>query len=244
MSFLIFDIETRVDKALVRSTQYRAEEVSEQQAYERMRTELLDQSEGRSEFFPLSYHVPISIALGTAGTDHVLQHVEVLKADEVGEADVVRMFWERLEAFDDTVVSFNGRNFDLPVLELQALRHGCVAPRYFNERNGVRARFGRHYDLYDFFTNGGAVRVRGGFDLLAQLAGLPGKGDIAGGDVQALWESGQWDAIHRYCARDVIQTYFLFLRVECLRGRLSRQRLCEVEAATRAFRAQLGAAPG
>ncbi len=241
MSFVVFDIETRVDKALLRTTQFRGEEVSDQEAYDRLRAELRGQSEGRREFVPLSYHVPISIALGTAGADYVLREVEVLKADELGETGVVRRFWERLESFEGTLVSFNGRNFDLPVLELQALRHGCVAARYFNERNGLRARAGRHYDLYDFLTNSGAVRLRGGFDLLAQLVGLPGKGDVAGADVQGLWEAGRWHEIHRYCVRDVIQTYFLLLRVEHLRGRLSGERLHEVEAATQAFREQLAA---
>ena len=43
-------------------------------------------------------------------------------------------FWRRVENFPGTLVSFNGRAFDLPVLEMQALRYGCQAPRYFNEK--------------------------------------------------------------------------------------------------------------
>ena len=31
----------------------------------------------------------------------------------------MRAFWEHLEGFDGTLVSFNGRGFDLPVLELR-----------------------------------------------------------------------------------------------------------------------------
>ena len=152
----------------------------------------------------------------------------------------MQAFWARLEAFDGTLVSFNGRGFDLPVLELQALRHGCSAPRYFSERNGLRVRFGRHFDLYDWFINAGASRLRGGLDLVAKLVGLPGKGEVSGADVQMLWERGQWEQIHHYCRDDVLQTYFVFLRVEHLRGRLSAEQLSRVDAATGQYRSLLG----
>jgi hypothetical protein len=194
---------------------------------------------GGSDFFPLAFHVPISVALGRAGDDHVLHGLEVLGADTLGEAGLVRAVWEQLEGFDGTLVSFNGRGFDLPVLELQALRHGCAAPRYFGERDGLRARFGRHCDLYDWLTNSGATRVRGGLDLVARLVGLPGKGEVSGADVQVLWQRRRWEQIHRYCRDDVLQTYFLFLRVQHLRGRLSAAQLAEVETATHAYRVLL-----
>jgi predicted PolB exonuclease-like 3'-5' exonuclease len=42
--------------------------------------------------------------------------------------------------------------------------------------------------------------------------------------VQELWEGGRLAEIHEYCRRDVIQTYYLFLRVELVRGRLTAER--------------------
>jgi hypothetical protein len=235
MSILVFDMETRVDKALLRRVHFRGQALSDDEAYERMRDELGWATGG--DFFPLTYQLPVSIALASAGDDHVLRGVEVLGADTLGERALVEEFWKRLDAFDGTLVSFNGRGFDLPVLELQALRHGVSAPHYFGDRNGLRARYGRHCDLYDWLTNGGAARLRGGLDLVAKLIGLPGKGDVSGADVQVLWERGGWEQIHRYCRDDVLQTYFLFLRVEHLRGHLSAEALAQVEAATREYRA-------
>jgi hypothetical protein len=236
MSFLVFDMETRVDKGLLRTVQYRGEALSEDAAYERMRDEL--RRDG-GDFFPLTLQVPISIAFGEADDDHVLQRVEVLGADALGEAGLVRAFWARLEAFEGTLVSFNGRGFDLPVLELHALRHGCSAPRYFGERNGLRGRMGRHCDLYDWLTNLGASRLRGGLDLVAKLIGLPGKREVSGADVQVLWERGRWAEIHRYCRDDVLQTYFILLRVAHLRGHLSAEQLAHAEMVTRSYRAEL-----
>jgi hypothetical protein len=239
MSFLIFDIETRIDKALVNACLFRGQGLSDEQAYERMREELRLQSEGRSDFFPVPFHVPVSIVLAHAGGDYALQSVTVMKVEQLGERGMVGGFWKRLEGFDGTLVSFSGRTFDLPVLELRALEHGIAAPRYYNERNGLRARFGRHFDLYDFLCNGGAVRLRGGFDVVARLAGLPGKGETSGSDVQRLWEEGRLEEIHRYCAEDVLQTYLLLLHVELLRGRIGAARLRELETAARGRHAEL-----
>ena len=236
MSFLVFDIETRIDKTLLRQVEFGDSLLSDSEAYERMRSELQERG---TDFFPVTYHVPVSIVLGRVREDHVLENVQVLPADTVGEAEIVRRFWSTLEAFDGTLVSFNGRAFDLPVLELQGLRWGCAASRYFSERDGLRARQGRHHDLYEFLANGGLVRLRGGFNLLSQLVGLPGKGSVRGGDVQQLWETGRYDTIHRYCRRDVIQTYYLFLHIERLRGRLLPERVAQIVEATGAFRAEI-----
>lgn len=241
MSFLVFDMETRVDKGLLRAVHFRGEPLGDDAAYERMRDEL--RRDG-GDFFPLTLQVPISIAFGEAGDDYVLQRVDVLGANTLGEAGLVRAFWSRLEAFEGTLVSFNGRGFDLPVLELQALRHGCSAPRYFGERNGLRGRGGRHSDLYDWFTNGGASRLRGGLDLVAKLIGLPGKQAVSGADVQMLWERGRWADIHRYCRDDVLQTYFILLQVAHLRGLLSAEQLAHAETATRSYRAELADGAG
>jgi predicted PolB exonuclease-like 3'-5' exonuclease len=192
----------------------------------------------------MTFHVPISIVYGRVDDDYVLREVCDLRAEREGEDGMVRAFWAELERFDGVLVSFNGRGFDLPVLELQALRWECSAPRYFGERDGFRARYGRHFDLYDFLTNHGATRLRGGFDLVAKVSGLPGKVGTSGADVQRLWETGEHDAIHRYCRRDVIQTYFLFLRVEQLCGRLSAEDRTRAEAASAPFRQELDSDSG
>lgn len=236
--FVIFDVETRIDKALVRTVLHRQTTLGEEEAYEQTRADLVARRASGSDFFPLAFHVPVSVAIGEVDAARVLRAVHVLGADTFGEAGLVTEFWRRIEALEGTLVSFNGRSFDLPVMELAALRHRCCIPRYFET---LRDATDAHYDLYDVITNGGAFGVRGGFDLLAQLIGLPGKGAVDGSNVQALWEAGQLADIHAYCRRDVIQTYFLFLRVELMRGRLSAAEHAAALAATAGFRAELDA---
>lgn len=239
MSYLVFDVETRIDKALLRQVLFPHENIDDEQAFRSAREQVRRETDGRTDFLAASFHVPVSIALGYTSREGVLEEVTILKADRMGEAGIVRDFWRRLDAFSGTLVSFNGRGFDLPVLEWQALRHRCSAPRYFGERNGFRVRFGRHFDLYDFLTNHGAARLRGGLNLLARLLGLPGKVDVSGADVERLWQRGDFESVHRYCARDVIQTYFLLVHVEHLRGRLSDEDLRRIEERTALFRSSL-----
>jgi 3'-5' exonuclease len=237
MSYAIFDIETRIDKRLLADAVFRGEGLSESEAYERMRRELIEKN--GNDFFPLSFHVPISIAIGFVATDYGLQSIDSLPTGTYDEEALAREFWERVERFPGCLVSFNGRQFDLPVLELQALRYGCPAPRYFGDQSAHRHRYRRdkHYDLYDFITNAGMYRVRGGFDLLSRMMGFPAKGEIDGSMVQGLWEEGRLEEIHRYCRRDVLQTYRLLLRVEVVRGRIEKER---AEALVRAADEKFG----
>jgi 3'-5' exonuclease len=246
MNFAIFDIETRIDKALIQSVMYPHEDVTEEEAYQRFRQQIREERDSRSDFLPIAFHVPISIVVGNVTGDHALTAVEVLCAQDYSEEGIVCEFWRRVEIFPGTLVSFNGRAFDLPVLEMQALRYGCQAPRYFNEKYGHRYRYSeeRHYDLFDFLSNVGVHRIRGGFNLLARLIGLPGKTWVDGSMIQGLWEAGQLSMIHTYCRQDVIQTYGLFLRIELMRGRLTPEAYQAAWDEATPFREELCETPG
>jgi predicted PolB exonuclease-like 3'-5' exonuclease len=239
MRYTIVDVETRIDKSLVRTIYFPHAEVSDEEAYHQVRQRL--QKEQGNDFFPLSFHIPISIAVGQVTEERELTAVETINEHHSSEEALVRTFWERLERFHGTLVTFNGRNFDLPVLELQALKYGCQAPRYFASKSRNRYSEEGHYDLYDFLTNYGVHRLRGGFNLVAKLIGLPGKTEVDGSMVQQLWQEGRLQDIDRYCRQDVIQTYFLFLRVELLRGRLTPEHYEQMLARTSRFREELEA---
>lgn len=217
MAFAVFDIETRIDKRLLNQVFSAGEQLTDEEAYQQYREQL----SGRG-FFPTTLHVPISIAVGNVGDDYLLRSVESLATADFSEEKLAREFWARTDHFAGCLVSFNGRRFDLPVLELQALRYGISAPVHFSESGSARSRYSdlRHLDLMDFITNYGAFQVRGGLNLLLKLIGMPGKTELDGSQVQELYEAGRLEEIHRYCRNDVIQTYFLFLRVELMRGRI------------------------
>jgi hypothetical protein len=242
MRYTVVDIETRIEKTLVRAVYFPHAELSDEDAYEQARQQLKE--EQGNDFFPLSFHVPISIAVGQVNDERILTAVESLQENDYSEEGLVRTFWQRFERFPGSLVTFNGRNFDLPVLELQALKYGCQAQRYFGSKARNRYAEEGHYDLYDFLTNYGAHRLRGGFHVLARLIGLPGKMEIDGSMVQQLWEDGRLVDIHRYCRHDVIQTYFLFLRIELMRGRLTQTQYEHALAQTVSFRKEVAGEEG
>src|SRR5208283_4306948 len=90
------------------------------------------------------------------------------------------------------------------------------------EEGGARHRYlgVRHFDLFDYLTNFGAISLAGGMDLLLKMIGMPGKTGMDGSMVQEYFEGGRLEEIHRYCRSDVVQTYFLFLRVALMRGEI------------------------
>jgi predicted PolB exonuclease-like 3'-5' exonuclease len=218
MAFAVFDVETRVDKHLLNQVYFEGQGLGDSEAFDRYREDLRRRRD--SDFLPITLHLPISIAIGNVGDDYVLRSVESLALSDYSEENLAREFWARAERFEGTLVSFNGRRFDVPVLELSALRHGIAAPIHFSEDSLARNRHSatRHLDLFDYLTNFGAVSLAGGLDLLLKMIGMPGKTGMDGSMVQEYFETGRLDEIHRYCRNDVVQTYFLFLRVALMRG--------------------------
>ncbi|MGH7985442.1 MAG: 3'-5' exonuclease [Candidatus Binataceae bacterium] len=231
MAFAIFDIETRIDKRLLNQT-YFEERLDDEVAYQRWRERQLEHNGG--DFAPLPLHLPISIAIGTVDTAYVLRSVDSLGLPSYSEEALTREFWSRAERFDGCLVTFNGRRFDWPVLELCALRYGIPAASHF-ENSPRLCDEARHLDLLDFLTNDGAARLRGGIDLLLKMIGMPGKTGIDGSMVQDYYDAGRLDEIHRYCRADVIQTYFLFLRVQLIRGRITVVDYAAARAASESF---------
>jgi len=223
--YLVFDIETRVDKELVKRIHDPENQLTMDQAYDKARDELLERSGQQSDFFPIPYHVPIAIATLQADEGYRIRALGCLGADRYSESEMVSRFWQIFEGAQ-TLVTFNGRGFDLPVLETRALKHGLSLPRYFGQGQarqsyrGNRYSDSHHIDLCDLLSNFGAVYRRGSLDLLAKLIGLPGKYTIEGGDVEYLYRQGRLKEINQYCLTDVLQTYLLLLRVELLRGNL------------------------
>jgi 3'-5' exonuclease len=243
MEFAIFDIETRVDKQLLNRVFFAHDNISDDEAYRRFREELRTRG---GDFFPLSLHVPISIAIGDVSGERVLRGVETLRVPCDSEESLVREFWRRMEDFRGCLISFNGRRFDLPVLELAAMRWGISAPHYFDDGDSPRSRdaLERHLDLCEYLTNFGEIGLRGGMDLLLKMMGLPGKLAMNGAMVQEYYDSGRLDEIHCYCRTDVVQTYFLFLRVELMRGRLDQASYQAAWSAASPFLEELGAEHG
>ena len=238
INYLVFDIETRVDKELVKEVYDPENSLTLEQAYDTARDQILERSGQQSDFFPVPFHIPIAISTLHADEKYRIRSLRCSGADRFSESDMISRFWQAFESAQ-TLITFNGRGFDLPVLETRALKHGFSLPRYFatgqghNTYRGSRYSDAYHIDLCDFLSNFGAAYRRNSLNVLSKLIGLPGKYTIAGEDVEYLFRQGRLKEINQYCMTDVLQTFLLFLRVELLRGKLDAGGYKEAVAAAR-----------
>ncbi len=225
MTVLVFDIETVPDVETGRRL-YELEGLSDREVAQVMYHKRR-QATGDSEFLPLHLHriVAISAVLDTPSRFQVWS----LGEEGAGEAELVCRFFEGIERYTPTLVSWNGSGFDLPVLHYRALLHGIAAPRYwetgdedasFRWNNYISRYHARHTDLMDVLS-GYQPRAVARLDEVAVMLGLPGKMGMSGASVWDSYQAGDLAGIRRYCETDVLNTYLIYLRFEQMRGHLT-----------------------
>jgi len=229
VAHLIFDIETVADGELIAAAKYPETDLTPIEAIARFQEELVEQS-GKT-FVPYTYQIPTAIVI--AKLDKYFDLIDIVSLDEPEFRPHVltENFWRGWESYGRPQwITFNGRGFDLPVMELAAFRYGISVPNWFkndcNSYSQPRNRFNvtAHFDLQEFITNSGASWFRGGLDLLARMLGKPGKMDVKGEQVQEMFNAGKLKEISDYCRCDVLDTYFVFLRAMVMLGRIDRER--------------------
>src|SRR3954447_23300754 len=177
--YLVFDVESVADPLLVARLRYPQEQIEPEEAVKRYRAELMAKFE--TDFIPYTYQVPISIVVAKVAADFRLIDLVPLDEPQFRPHILTSHFWKGWEAYKrPTLVTFNGRTFDVPLLELAAFRFGIALPGWFNvsgktyEQPRNRYNAEAHLDLQDVLTNFGAARFSGGLNLAANLLGKPG----------------------------------------------------------------------
>lgn len=225
MNVLVFDIETVPDVAGGR-TLYHLEELSDKEVAEVM-FHTRRQETGGSDFLRLHLQRIVAISAVLRSRDH-------LKVWSLGEADspepeLIKRFFDGIEKYTPTLVSWNGGGFDLPVLHYRALLHGVACPRYwdtgeedssFKWNNYLSRYHARHTDLMDVIS-AYQPRASAPLDEIAALLGFPGKMGMNGSQVWDSYLAGEIAAIRNYCETDVLNTYLIYLRFELIRGHLT-----------------------
>ena len=220
----VFDIETIPDIDSGRRL-YGLPDLSDEDAGKAM-LHLRQQKTG-SEFLPLHLHRICAISV-------VMRHADKVKVWSLGEphapeSELVQRFFDGIDKFLPTLVSWNGGGFDLPVLHYRALLHGIQAPSYWDTGSDDRefkwnyylSRYHeRHTDLMDVLA-GYQMRANAKLDEIATMLGFPGKMGMSGAKVWDAFQAGEIEAIRNYCETDVLNTYLVYLRFELMRGHLT-----------------------
>ncbi len=224
MHVLVFDIETIPDLEAARRY-YGFTDIDDEQVVQAIRN--IRRQESTSDFLPPHMHRIIAISAVYATNEQV--KVRSLGLAESTEAELIHNFFEVIEKRTPTLVSWNGGQFDLPVLHYRALLHGVSAHRYFesgdrdNEfryNNYVNRYHARHTDLMDVLA-AYHPRAYAPLDQLASSLGLPGKMGMDGSLVYDYYKQGKLNEIRDYCETDVLNTYLIYIRFEYIRGHLS-----------------------
>lgn len=227
-AFLVVDTESIPDGRLLQMVKYPELNLSEEEAIEKARQDAREQSANGSDFIPYTFQLPVAVCVARVGTDFSLQAVAALDAPQYRTREIVKKFWLGLSFYTKCkLVTFNGRQFDLPLLEMAAFRYGFPAKDYFYRG---RNRFNGDLDLMDWMSNYGACRIAGGLDLLAKLIGKPGKMDVSGDQVFAMYQAGKYQEINEYCMFDTLDTYFVFLRTRVLTGDITPEQEADLVA--------------
>jgi predicted PolB exonuclease-like 3'-5' exonuclease len=224
-AFLVFDTESVPDGRLLSLVNHPQGGVSPEEAVERARESSRQLSAKGSDFVPVTFQYPVAVCVLRVGADYRLQGLTCLDAPQFRPRKMVEQFWAGVTRYREKhgkavqLVSFNGRGFDMPLMELAAFRYGVDAKEHFAlTRKRVE---GWHLDLMDWLTNSGASRLSGGLDLLSKLLGKPGKMEVRGDKVYPMFLAGKIQEINDYCMFDTLDTYFVLLRTRVLAGELT-----------------------
>jgi predicted PolB exonuclease-like 3'-5' exonuclease len=225
MNVFVFDIETVPDVATGRLL-HGLENLDDRHVAEIMFRRRRDAS--GSEFLRHHLHRVVAISVALRSADRFT--VWSLGEPTSPEGELIERFFDGIEKFTPTIVSWNGGGFDLPVLHYRALLHGIAAPRYWDigeedqqfRFNNYLSRFHqRHTDLMDVLA-GYQARAFAPLDEVATMLGFPGKLGMDGSKVWERYLAGDVAGIRAYCETDVLNTYLVYLRFELMRGRLGQ----------------------
>lgn len=223
MNILVFDIETVPDADLGRKI-YDIHGLSDADTIKAMRK--LQSQKSSSDFLPLFLHQVIAISVVLKQNNRL--SIWSIGQEQDDESSIIKRFFAGIDQYVPQLVSWNGSNYDLPVLHYRSLKHGINATKYwdngnidpgFKWNNYLNRYHDRHLDLMDVIA-AFSMKANASLNNVAQLIGLPGKMGIAGDQVLGMYQEGNIQAIRNYCETDVLNTYLVYLRFELIRGNI------------------------
>lgn len=231
MNIFVFDIETVPDVEGGRRL-YGLDNLTDAEVAQAL-FNLRRQETGGSEFLRLHLQRIVAISVLLRTPDRL--KVWTLGDENSPESELLTRFFQGIDRYSPTLVSWNGGGFDLPVIHYRSLIHGVASPRYweqgendssFRYNNYLNRYHNRHTDLMDMLALFQA-RANVPLDEMAALLGFPGKMGMSGGKVWDAYQAGEIKRIRDYCETDVMNTYLVYLRHQLIRGEFSQERYNE-----------------
>lgn len=239
----IFDIESVPDVEMISKNLKECEGLSEIEICQRAFEDQRERS--GSDFLPIYLHQIVSISSVIADEyGHFIKvgnfgKTNTLVSDDNMEKSIIADFLKFINKSQPRLVSFNGRGFDVPTIMLRAMKYNLSAYAYYEQDNSAfnknkwenyRQRFSErfHTDLLDSLGHFGMVRNLK-LDNVCSMLNIPGKYDMSGDQVYKIFYDksqemqARIDKIDEYCQSDVLNTYWVYLKYELLKGQITLQ---------------------
>ena len=130
MNVLVFDIETIPDVESGKRL-YNLSSLSDKEAAEVMFTRRRQETDGNSDF--IRHHLQKIVAISVVLATNRNVNVWTLGDSDSSEKEILQRFFEGIEKYTPTLVSWNGGGFDLPVLHYRSLLHGVQGTSILNK---------------------------------------------------------------------------------------------------------------
>lgn len=219
MRKIVFDIETCSYplESLSESQQEYLLRYAEKERNNELKYEKVDEAIRYMSLYPFTAKV-ISIGIYDIEKEKSFVYYESENEEEwtgetfvhykgVSESEMLKSFWRIIDV-TDTVITFNGRNFDVPFLMIRS-----AINRIKPTKNLLTKRYETsiHIDLLDQFTFYSQIR-KFNLDFYCHAFGIesPKSKGISGMEVKNLYEAGRIKDIAVYCGEDIYATYQLY----------------------------------
>lgn len=127
------------------------------------------------------------------------------------EQNILEEFWKIVSKFSGQLVTFNGLEFDIPIIIKRSMKHRII-PTNNNILDLKRYSKYPHFDVKLIIGNWDKY-ANGNLDFLCDFLNIesPKEGKIKASGVEQAFLNGQIKDIAEYCERDVISTYNLYM---------------------------------
>jgi predicted PolB exonuclease-like 3'-5' exonuclease len=228
---MVVDIETIPDVSLAHELCEIDSEASfsEQELRETMSSYHIEKHNGnpflRQPFWNivcLSY-VLVKIIKNGDGTEfHEIVDVNSISSFKSSEKALLEKFWSLFNKYKPKLVTWNGANFDVPVLKYRSMKYGISCSFFFQHGgkwDGYQSKYSAiNIDLMLLLSDYGSSAKLKLSEICCMLA-IPCKlGDNEGSKVSEFYDAQKYTEIREYCETDVLATYLVFARYCILSG--------------------------
>lgn len=217
---LVFDIETvgYEFNSLSESQQEYILRYAEQEKDELKREEKIEDAKRYLSLYPFTAKI-VAIGMLNTETENIMvlyesKQKEEFKSEEkkatyksMTEEEMIMYFWDCVKKVDK-IITFNGKNFDVPFIMLRS-----AVLKIKPGRNLIKSKYDslNHIDLLEQFTFYGITK-KFNLDFYCHAFGIesPKSKGITGMEVKELYKAGRIKDIAVYCGEDVRATFELY----------------------------------